>query len=454
MRKIIALVLSAVMMTVMMTTVFAAELGNGEVGGFTAADKPVTQEKNINLQKELTVYNLNEAKVHAPTITYEYNITAGPANVKVTDETTDHESEKAVTAYTREGVLAKLKVNEVEGTTGTIKWEASEEVDADPEGAPNYKTLNLDFSGVVFPAAGIYRYTVTETVPEYAASGVTETDNETNAHVRYLDVYVKPAATVSNNGNSAGDWEIYGYVCTLESEEITPDGDTAEKGAVKTNGFVSGKNDGTDYSADSYYTYNVTVSKKVANDAFAQATHAFPFTVLFTNAAITEEVDISSSTKGTVGGFSDPDVAALSAGNTKGILTLKHESSVKYIGIPAGTKVEVYETNDMSGTTYKVTTTRTNATTETGTDDMVISGNAPTSAVAQADPKANDQSTKTTVETVADENDGKDHVIAITNTLVTISPTGVVLRVAPYIMILAAGIILLLVSRRRKAVQD
>ena len=45
-------------------------------------------------------------------------------------------------------------------------------------------------------------------------------------------------------------------------------------------------------------------------------------------------------------------------------------------------------------------------------------------------------------------------VIGLTNTLAEISPTGVVLRVAPYVLILGAGLALLLISRRRKTASE
>lgn len=447
--KISALVLALVMALAMSTTAFAtsepANLTNGEIGGFTSSDSPISQEKTIKIAKELTVYNKDETSINAPTVSYSYTVTAGAAGVSITDATTDHTSGTAITVQTKAGVLTGLKVNNTSGATGTISWASTETVTAADGGAANLKYLNIGFSDVVFGAAGVYRYVITETPPAYAASGVTETTNTTNPHVRYLDVYVRPATSGFTDGTHATDWDIYGYVCMLESEAITPDGDTTSTGAVKTNGFVAGTNDGTAYLADSYYTFNVTVSKTVSNDGYAAANHLFPFTVIFTNSAVTQDVDIIGPAASTdLTGWTNPASSALSAGNTKGIVNIKHDASVKYIGIPNGTSVEVYETNDVTGVTYLVTTV-TDGVTPGTVDPAVTPGTTPTAAVAQASPKEAYQSTKATITTTADADDDTAHTVAVNNNLQVISPTGVVLRVAPYLLMLAAGIALLVI---------
>lgn len=446
-KRIGALVLALVMVLAMSTTAFAtgADLTGGEVGGSStfATDNPTTQEKSVNIAKELTVYNKDETTINAPTITYSYAVTAGASGVSITDATTDHANSTAVTVQTKAGNLTGLKVNGTSGATGTIAWAPTETVTAADAGAPNLKYLNIDFSQVVFGAAGVYRYVITETphdgVATYAATGVTETTSATNPHVRYLDVYVRPAPTGFTDGTAAADWDIYGYVCMLESEEITDAGDTTTTGAVKTNGFVAGTNDGTAYLADSYYTFNVTVSKTVTNDAYAKAMTAFPFNVTFTNATVTQAVDISSSLTGSPTGFTDPASAALSAGTTTGTANIKDSEAVKYIGIPNGTSVAVYETNPVTGVTYQVTTSIDGATSGTGynVDQAVV-----TSAT----------STTMTLSTTADADDDTAHTIAIDNNLQLISPTGVALRVAPYMLIMAVGaaLVIILAVRRRK----
>ena len=452
MKKTLALALAVLMMASLSVAAFAdgeAGLTGGEVGGFTSPDSPNVQNKTLILKKELTAYNANETKINAPTISYTYAIAAGAADVSVTDADSDHATGiGALTVPTKAGITEGVTIT---GTDeNTIAWTNTDTLDADTDGAANYKDLKINFSNVVFTGPGIYRYVITETAPDdYAASGVTAT---TGTHTRYLDVYVKAADTF-NDGSTAEEWVIYGYVCMYDSEEITPNGDTTTTGAMKTNGFVAGTNDGTVIKADSYYTFNVTVSKTVVNDNYAKATHAFPFTVIFTNAAVTQSVDISSATTGTTSptGFVDPAPAALSADSTKGVVSIKDGASVKYIGIPNGTSVEVYETNDMTGVIYQVTTTLTPTGTAPTTDNSVSWDNTPTVAVAQAAPKEAFQSTKATITTTKDADDDNAYAVAVTNRLLTISPTGVSLRVAPYALMLCAGLLLVFFSRRRKA---
>ena len=471
-KRIGAVLLTVAMTLAMNATVFAANLTDGEIGGSStfATDNPGTQDKDINIKKELTAYNVDETSIKAPTISYTYTITAGDAGVSITDATTDHANSTAVTVTTKAGKIPGVSVTgSADGTANTavvagasatsvnntISWSPASNLTASTDGTANYQNLNIDFTNVVFGAAGVYRYVITESLSgsgdTYAASGVTET---TNTHVRYLDVYVRPAPSGFTDGTAATDWDIYGYVCVIDNAQaITDADDTTTTGAIKTNGFVSGSvvttpgSAGTPYYADRYFTYNVTVSKTVTNDAYAKATHAFPFTVLFTNATITKAVDISSKTTGTAGGYIDPASAALSAETTNGILTLKDSSSVKYIGIPNGTNVEVYETNDVSGVTYQVTTTvdgTTNPADDT-VDAAVITGTAPTTAVAQT-TRAAYESTKASFTPTADADDDVAHTIAVDNNLQLISPTGFVVRFAPYMLILMGGIFLIVLG--------
>ena len=452
MKKALALALAVLMMASLSVAVFAdgeAELTGGEVGGFTptSRDTPTAQNKTLILKKELTAYNADEAEINAPTISYTYAIAAGDAGVSVTDEASDHTANTALTVPTKAGITEGVAIT---GTAkNTIAWTNTDKLVAATNGAANYKDLKIDFSKVVFTGPGVYRYVITETPPvDYAASGVTAT---TGTHTRYLDVYVKAADTF-NDGSTAEEWVIYGYVCMYDSEDVDPVADTTTTGAMKTNGFVAGTNDGTEIKADSYYTFNVTVSKTVQNDNYAKATHAFPFTVIFTNAAVTQSVDISSKTTGTTpDGFIDPAPAALSAGDTKDIVSIKDGAAVKYIGIPNGTSVEVYETNDMTGVIYQVTTTLTPTGTAPTTDNSVSWDDKPTVAVAQAATKAACESTKASIVTKADADDDNAYAVAVTNRLLTISPTGVSLRVAPYALMLCAGLLLVFFSRRRKA---
>lgn len=448
-KKIFALVLAVVMIMAMSGVTLAdsgATIGGtetGVAGKWEAEDTPISQAKSVILKKEITAYNLDENTVNAPTITYSYAITAGTSDVNVTDETTDHaEGVGAVTVPTKAGVGNPT-------ITSTVSWTTEDTLNTSTNGTANTKDITIDFSSVVFEGAGVYRYKITETPPtSYAATGVTEGSKN---HIRFLDVYVRPSESFEPLSDSktayvADDWDIYGYVCVDDGADgntaITPQTET------KTDGFVDSDSSTTASNADKYYTYNLTISKTVKNDAYAASTHKFPFTVIFSNSDITGNILLKTTETGSVTDF------AHTAGTPtwSGHADLLSGGSIKYIGIPMGTDVEVFETNDLAGTTYTVTTTRTNATTSTGTDNAVTNGEISTEAQAASKPAY--QSTKSVIDTTKDTDDDNEHEIAITNKLLTISPTGVVLRYLPYGLILVAGIALLLISRRKASKEE
>ncbi len=458
-RKLVALLLSLAMVLAMsgMAMASVGTLGDGsgtdgvgEQGVFSTKDTPAPQNKTLVLEKELKVYNKDESTIKAPTISYKYTIGAAT----VTTGTTVTDSDKSGTVHdTGVNVTATVKAGEgtpVIANNGIVSWTASEDVTAADAGYKNIKGISIDFSSVVFTGAGVYRYVITEGLDTgfaYASSGVTETvvtgsDPAVHNHTRYIDVYVR-AANPTPDGKTAADpeyWDIYGFTCFMNNTSITEDNKAT--GPVKTTGFVAGTTNGsTETTADSYYTFNVTIKKTVVNDAYGAANIAFPFSVLFTNNSVSAGTIVTNgSTAPTGTDFTHNTAVALTSGNLKGIATLKSGQQIKYVGIPNGTAVEVYETNIATGVTYKVDTVKDSGTAVT--DNSVTSGTTPAEAIHQTS-RADYESTAAILTTTADVDDDTAHSIEITNTFLNISPTGLMFRYGPYVLILLCGALLL-----------
>ncbi len=399
-KKIGALLLALVLVLSLSAAAFAdSDLAGDGVDGSKAATESSTK---VTLYKELTVFNPSAATVNAPTISYTYEIAGAAGGSTITDA-------DSISAVTYDGVGAPT-------ITPTVTWAPSESVNASAAGAKNTKPIEVDFSGVAFPRAGVYRYKITETITDaaYTAAGVVngEISNE-----RWLDVYVKDTNI------------IYGYVLM----DASPEAVTST--TAKTEGFVATTGEGAK-TADQYHTFNLTISKAVVDDAYIKSTHhQFPFAVTFNNATVTGAVKPIVSTNGTAT-LTQADAAAIADFGATAP-TIADSGSVTYTGIPMGTAVSIVEQNNVAGTTYAVTTA--GADTNITTAELVASGSSTTGTIAVAAQTAGTEADKT---------------VAVTNTLALISPTGVVLRVAPYILMLAGGIVLLALSRKRKSREE
>lgn len=438
MKKIGALLIALVLVLSISVPTFAtsAELGEnseeGVAGNWNAPDIERGQDDSVNIKKVIKAYNPNGTTVHAPVVTYTYTVTpASVAGLTVTDETTDHTSGTAVVAPVKAGLTTGLVVTGTAAGTagtassavGTLVFTNASTWITDDAGEDNEYDIKLDFSGVSFTQPGVYRYQVAETISAASYDVIAMEDGDYNTV--YLDVYVD------------GNLDIYGYVCMKTSGSVTD-------ATTKINGFVDGSDgDGT----DKYYTYDLTLSKDVVNDTYAATSHAFPFTVTFTNPEGYTSTFTIGQTVGTGSTGLNSSAATLTglptawsgsvsvkdgnatAGTTVGDITLT--------GIPAGVDVSVYETNDLAGVTYQVSS-KVNGT-EVESDDAVAGSTGTSTAV----------SVNTTKIATTDAQS-----VQIVNTLLLISPTGVALRIAPYAMMLGMGIMLLIVVRRRRPEED
>lgn len=262
------------------------------------------------------------------------------------------------------------------------------------------KDVTVNFDAVTFPTAGIYRYVITETDPVVAGLATSKDDNTI-----YLDVYVT---------NVAGACAITYY--QMSTSDAAP---TYAKDNNKTPTYTAKFTE----DIDTYTTYTLTVTKNVEG-AMADMTQKFSIDVDFT--------DLSAGTKVTVGGVQTADGASAD-GALSVSKSLGDNESMTITGVPADavyTVVENLSSNEAYTVTYKI--------------------DSADSAVEATYANTNNGEYTTANQQDMDAN---NHTVTVINTKNAVNPTGIIMNVAPYalmVVIALAGVVVFL----RKRVED
>lgn len=440
-KKFGALVLVVVMMLSLSVVAFAADTA-GDV--YTDDSQTAISGNNIPLKKSIIFFNQNGSSVYEPNITYTYTVTPGtvPTNGATVTDDGEFNTNNPVTVRVNNGVADGV-------TGGTIVFSAANDAVANviSTGTEVEKSVNLSVDLSKFDHAGIYRYLVTETPnpTDVSTVGMEARTSEYNA-TRYLDVYIK-------NGTSG--LELFGAVffkTDAKDSSNTPATTAITTTTEKTTGFepsTPGSGSGTinytnDKTVDRYTTYDIEV-KKAITGSLADKTHNFPFYIQLTN-TITNAKYTYVNDPGTGTGAAETIAAdAITKGTDAktSALALKDGESVKFIGVPSNQtnalSIAVKEFNDTidfySASVAVVNGTAPAVTMDGNASATQMAAESGYAVVAAFDVKANDAAAQ---------------ILTVTNNLTEISPTGVTLRVAPYVLMLGAGLFLVLFTRRRK----
>ena len=243
------------------------------------------------------------------------------------------------------------------------------------------KSVTVDFAGVSFKAPGIYRYIITE--KPSSQDGIT---NDT-VTTRTLDVFVEYET------GSDTVLKISNYI--LYPGTKTDSGDVAAE--QKNDGFTN-----------TYTSYALTLEKTVTGNQ-GDRDQYFKFTVditsLIPGTVYAVDVTTNAEASPTVHGTPQTNPDTITAG-TAATYYLKHDQSIVIRGLTAKTQYTVTE-ESYSADGYTTTNT-----------DNSASGNT----------------------TGAKTMGAADHTVTFTNNKTGVVPTGILLDVAPYLLLVAAAL--------------
>lgn len=248
------------------------------------------------------------------------------------------------------------------------------------------KDVIVDFNNVKFPRPGIYRYVVKEDAP--VDDDITIKDGD---DTRYLDIYVE-------NDTTTGDYKIAHAIMVNSAQTLSIDKDSINYAQNTKDEFMN-----------EYNTYDLSLDKVVAGNMGDKGAE-YKFTIAFegpANASFT---------------YGDKKVTLDQDGNGRVDITLKDADAAAVIkGIPSTVKYTITE-NINENTGYKVDYKR-------GGENIT----SDTYAVSE------------------EQTMGKaDHIVTCTNTKDGITPTGIIMNVAPYVAMVAVAVVLAVVFLGRK----
>lgn len=369
------------------TLVAGAMLTALAMPAYAATPTGTGTQNTMSFDKTLTVVNTN----FAPSAQFSYVITG------TNDKT-------PVNGVTIKGGVNPSSVM-INGTTDTnddnVVFNAGESVSS----GKITKSVTLDFSAVDFPAPGIYRYKVTETFVDSATNP--DINNGSNPD-RYIDVTV---ANEMNEGKPTGKLVITGYTMLASDAALTYNSDTREYSYEGINS--NAKNKG--YEDATYTTYDLTLDKVVAGNMGSQ-NETFYFTINFTDGDENEKFS-----------YGNKEYTFDQSGNVSisNIELTDAAEPIRITGLPSDVKYTIVENIEQSKG-YETTAT------VNGTDATVTPADS--------------------TQTVAEQNKSQStDAVVVTNTKTAVSPTGIVMNVAPYVLLVvvaAAGCFVFLRKRR------
>lgn len=395
---------------------------------------------SVSFDKVIRVETDNNEMVDQPDVVWTYGVAGVTNNQKINvggaSESAAFEvgKTKIVDKNNQEMIVLAGQASQIDTANSDLKAEfkANSFDLAGTEGSTlkDFKDgVKISFKPAAFATPGVYRFVVTEGPASGANSGDVEAmkvmvDNVEKPYQtqRFLDVYVRLK-------DGSADREIYGYVLhsgdTLVANNQTGNKHTGDKNS----GFDGDKGKGGKKDTPQGYTRytprKLKVDKKISG--MINKDNLFPFTVNlfhnkagavnFDNADLQVKVKMPGAGAYTVKKASE--IPGLGA-------TLKDGQSLEIIGLPKTTTYNVKETNNTS-----LTIKSDVSFSEDVANPVPSTAAVTTETVAPAASSTERGGDKSLVQ--------KDSHVAYHNHIDEITPTGVVLTVAPYAMMLAVA---------------